>query len=92
MFRSIRTKQFREQLEALPANVQRQAEEAYALFKENPRHKGLHFSPVLTAGKNAYSVNIGDRYRAIGHLEGDTILWVWIGSHESYNRIVKQRR
>lgn len=92
MFRSIRTKQFRALFDALPASVQRQAEEAYVLFQKDPRHKSLHFSPVPTAGKNAYSVNIGDRYRAIGNLEDETVLWVWIGSHEAYNRIVKQRR
>ena len=30
-----------------------------------------------------------EHHRALGHLFGDTIEWVWIGTHEEYNQLVK---
>jgi hypothetical protein len=91
-FHSRQTPRFRKMLAALPADVQRQAERAYALFRENPRHGSLAFSPVPTAGRAMYSANVGEHYRVLGELRDDTMYWLWIGSHEAYNRIVKQRR
>ena len=35
------TRRFRELLDALPAHVQRQAREAYRIFRQNPAHPGL---------------------------------------------------
>ena len=40
------TRQFRELLAALPRHVRQQAREAYRLFRDNPRHPGLHFKRV----------------------------------------------
>jgi hypothetical protein len=34
-------------------------------------------------------VRVGDHYRALGRVEGDTITWVWIGTHEEYNRLAR---
>jgi mRNA-degrading endonuclease RelE of RelBE toxin-antitoxin system len=92
MFRSRQTPQFRQRLAALPADVQRQAERAYQLFRQNPRHPSLSFKAVPTAGDDMYSAHVGERYRVLGKLVGDTIYWTWIGSHEAYNRIVKQHK
>jgi hypothetical protein len=36
-----------------------------------------------------YSVRIGLEYRAIGVREGDTMIWLRIGSHAEYDRRVK---
>jgi hypothetical protein len=76
-------------LESLPQDVQRQAERAYQLFKANPRHPSLDFKPVPTAGHTRYSAKVGEHYRVIGSLRGDTVFWLWIGSHQAYDRIVK---
>lgn len=70
MFRSKRTKRFRQLFDALPEDVQRQAEEAYRLFQQDPRHGSLHFKHVPTAGQAAYSAHVGEHYRVIGYLEG----------------------
>jgi len=29
----------------------------------------------------------GAHYRAVGHLKAGQMTWIWIGSHEEYNRI-----
>jgi len=43
----------------------------------------------LKGGKgNRFSIRIGDHHRAIGRLIGDAVEWVWIGSHEDYNKLM----
>lgn len=84
--RSRRTKKFRALLAALPADAQRQARQAYEQFKMNPRHSSLRFKRISPANPTIYSARVGDHYRAIGILSGDTVTWDWIGSHEEYNR------
>lgn len=88
---SKRSKNFKKLYDALPEDVQHQALAAYRVFKQNPNHPSLGFKPVLTAGVDAWSVKVGERYRAIGYRSKDVIAWDWIGSHEAYNRIVKHR-
>lgn len=79
---------FRAMLAALPAHVQRQAREAYRLFRLNPAHPGLHFKKVY-ADPPIYSARIGISYRAVGVLDGDAIVWYWIGSHADYDELLK---
>jgi hypothetical protein len=33
---------------------------------------------------------VGEHHRALGHLVGDTVEWVWVGTHEEYNQLVKR--
>lgn len=86
--RSITTAQFWKRYEALPEEVQRRADKAYALWQLNPYAHGLYFKRV---GKQRpiYSVRIGQEYRALGVLEGDAVLWFWIGSHDEYERLLR---
>lgn len=73
----------------LPEQVRRRADSAYRLWRLNPYAHGLYFKLV---GRNRpiYSVRIGQDYRALGILEHDTIGWFWIGSHDVYERLLKQ--
>ncbi len=81
------TRRFREMLAALPAHVRRQAREAYRLFQQNRAHPGLHFKRVHT-DPPVCSARVGIGYRAVGVLDGETIVWYWIGSHADYDRLV----
>ena len=72
---SRRTKAFRQLYADLPEEVQRQVQRAYLLFKHDPAHPSLGFKAVITAGVQAYAVEIGAQYRALGTLRGDTIYW-----------------
>ena len=85
---SKRTKRFKQLLRTLPIEVQEQAHAAYRLFKDNPNHPGLFFKQVDTKPP-LYSVRIGLHYRALGVKEGDTIAWVWIGSHADYDKFLR---
>lgn len=86
--RSFTTARFWKLYDALPAEIQRRADNAYALWQENPQAHGLFFKRV---NKNLpyYSVRIGRGYRAIGIAEDDEILWFWIGAHDEYERILR---
>ncbi len=83
------TRRFRDLLAVLPAHVRRQAQEAYRLFQGNPAHPGLHFKQVHP-DPPIYSARVGIGYRAVGALDGDTIIWFWIGSHADYDKLLQQ--
>ena len=81
------TARFREALAELPASVQRQAREAYRTFIQNPHHPSLRFKSVH-ATRPIYAARISREYRAVGIVDGDTIIWFWIGSHANYDRLL----
>ena len=83
------TRAFRGKFAALPLQIQRQAREAYRFFRENPGHPGLHFKQVHP-NPPTYSARVGIGYRAVGILDGGTVVWFWIGSHAEYERLLAQ--
>jgi hypothetical protein len=86
--KSVTTSQFWKLYEGLPEDVKNRADGTYELWQINPHAHGLYFKRVGKK-KPIYSVRIGSGYRALGILEGDTILWFWIGAHDEYERILK---
>ncbi len=82
------TKKFWELYNGLPLEVRDLADKAYVLWQHNPQHPSLQFKQVDS--ENAiYSVRISRNYRALGVLEGGTIIWFWIGKHDVYDRILR---
>jgi hypothetical protein len=88
--KSHTTQRFRKALAALQDEVQEQARSAYRQFIRDPQHPGLRFKPVHPS-QPIYSARVGRGHRALGILEGDTIVWYWIGSHAEYDRMLTQR-
>ncbi len=62
-----------------------QAQKAFTLWEENPFHPSLRFK-CIHRKENVWSVRISRGYRALGILQGDTVIWFWIGNHEEYER------
>lgn len=83
------TRRFQELLSALPAHVRRQARDSYRLFQQDSAHPGLHFKRVIQ-DPPTYSARVGISYRAMGVLDGDTVVWFWIGSHADYDKTLGQ--
>ena len=81
------TRRFREMLATLPSAVRRQARVAYRQFLVDPGHPGLRLKQVRTPPPT-YSARIGAGHRAVGYLDGDTMTWVWVGSHADYDRLL----
>ena len=68
-----------------PADVQALAAKTYRLWCDNPNHSSLRFKKIK--GRDLFAVRVGAHYRAIGRMRGDTVQWIWIGSHEAYNNL-----
>ena len=86
--KSQATRKFWKFYARLHRNVQRRARKAYQMWKVNSHHPSLHFKRVDDE-EPIYSVRVSDDYRVLGFLEGDTIIWYWIGNHDEYARLLK---
>lgn len=69
----------------LPEPVQKTARQNFELLKDNPRHQSLHFKKV---GKY-WSARVGQDYRALAIKNGNEYIWVWIGKHDEYERLIR---
>jgi len=88
--KNVRTKSYRHCLKTLDGNIQELAELAFAQFLKDPESPVLANHPLDDTHrgqhqKGSRAVSVTRRYRAIYVVDGDTNVWYWIGSHESYN-------
>jgi hypothetical protein len=67
-------------------NIQKLADQSYELLKSNPRHPSLHFKKT---GKY-HSVRVGLHYRALAVDLPEGLLWFWIGTHDEYQRMIRE--
>ncbi len=72
--------------EQLLEPVQRISKEKFDLLKVDPRHPSLHFKKV---GK-LWSVRVGLNHRALAVEDGKDFIWVWIGTHDDYERMIRE--
>ena len=72
----------------LPGEIRRLADKNFELLKENPNHPSLQFKKV---GK-LWSARIGLAYRALAVKDGQDFIWVWIGTHDDYERMIRARQ
>ena len=82
------TRRFREAYTRLPEHVQRRAREAYRRFKDNPNHPSLRFKQVH-ATQPIYAARVGLGHRARAIIDGETVVWFWIGIHSEYDRLLR---
>jgi hypothetical protein len=78
---------FWEGYERLPVNIRRLSDQCYRVLKSNPRHPSLHFKKI---GKYR-SVRVGLHYRALAVQIPEGLLWFWIGTHDEYQRMIKEQ-
>ena len=89
--KSRTTRRFRDAFSGLPEHVKRQIRHAHQLFIENPRHPSLRFKQIHSV-LPVYSARVGLDYRALGVLEGDTVIWFWVGIHGEYEKLLDSMR
>ena len=73
--------------EKLPDPVQKVAEKNFELLKSNPSHPSLHFKKIGTV----WSVRAGINHRAVAVEDGSDFIWVWIGNHNDYDQLLKNK-
>jgi hypothetical protein len=83
------TEDFRKAFDRLPESVKRRARKSYRIWKNDPHHPGLDFKRVHTR-RPIYSIRVGMDWRALGIVDGNRIVWFWIGSHNAYDRLIAQ--
>ena len=83
-FQSFALPRFWELYDQLPLDVQAQADKQYTLFLQNPKHPSLRFKPVGPF----WSVRVSRSYRALAIRRGDVLIWLWIGTHADYDKII----
>jgi hypothetical protein len=88
--KSLTTPRFRKLYAALPQKDQALAQKAFQLWLDDPTHRSLRFKEVDPRAR-MYSVRISARLRALGIRNGDQITWIWIGDHDEYERLIKQK-
>jgi hypothetical protein len=68
------------------SRVREAARRSYRLFAENASHPSLRFKK-LGGYEHIWSVRINEQYRAVGERSGETVIWVWIGSHNDFDKL-----
>ena len=93
-YRSIVTPKFRDMIAKLPAHIQKEAREGFEAWQQDPAIVGWKRLKMMNSTADVFSVEIGLRYRAIGILskEHNAVVWVFAGSHETYNNFINVRR
>jgi hypothetical protein len=69
----------------LDKSIRNRVKKAYRLWSDDPFHPSLKFK-CINQEENIWAVRVTLGYRAVGILEGNTITWFWIGSHDGYER------
>lgn len=79
---------FRRRFDRLPPRVQQHAIASYRLWQCDPWNPTLMFKKI----GNYWSVRIDGGYRAMATRESERVTWFWIGSHDEYERLIKELR
>ena len=68
----------------LPQATQRIARRSFQRLKEDSSHPSLRFKKV----GSLWSARVGLSYRALAVEEEGDFIWVWIGTHNDYDKMV----
>ena len=84
---SSTTCSFRSRFQALPPEVRRLAVKNFRLWLRDPRHPSIQFKKVGTF----WSARVGSDHRAVAIAVEKRVEWFWIGPHDEYDRLIKNR-
>lgn len=83
---SVASRRFWRSFRELPRDVRKQAALAYEVWQCDAFHPSLHFKKV---GPDLWSVRVGLTHRALGQFDGGSLVWIWIGTHGEYDRLLR---
>ncbi len=73
--------------ESLPNEIREIANKNFKLLKTDPRHPSLQFKKIGIF----WSARVGFAHRALAIEDGEDFIWVWIGTHDEYERMIRGR-
>jgi hypothetical protein len=71
----------------LPGDTRKLADKNFKLLKENPSHPSLQFKKI----GGLWSARVDQAHRALAVEDDEDFIWVWVGTHDEYERILKGR-
>lgn len=80
------TAQFWQRYDNLPKEIRTLADRSFEHLRENSKHPSLQLKKV----GRFWSARVGQAFRALAIEDGDDLIWVWIGRHDEYERIVRE--
>jgi hypothetical protein len=78
------TPQLWERFEKLPESVQSLARKSFELLERDSSYPSLRFKKT----GRFWSARVGLNYRALAVEDGPDFIWVWIGDHDEYERLI----
>jgi len=69
-----------------------ESEGSYRLFVADPASVKFKAIKRLADGNQLCSARVTRDYRVLGVLVNDIVIWFWIGSHNNYERLIKELR
>jgi hypothetical protein len=81
------TPRFWEHYRNLPEEVRDLADKNFRLLQSDLRHPSLQLKKV----GNVWSARVRLAHRALAVEDGEDFLWVWIGTHNDYERLLRGR-
>jgi hypothetical protein len=70
----------------LPKEIQELADRDYRLMLNDPRQPSLRLKRVGPL----WSVRVGLHYRALAIEDESDLVWIWIGTHAEYDRLLQR--
>ena len=80
------TTRFWEQYRSLPEEMRNLADKNFRILRDSPWHASLQFKKI----GGVWSARVGLAYRALAVEDGNDLLWVWIGTHDEYDRLIRR--
>jgi len=84
--KSLTNRDFWQAYAALSPAGREAARKAYRLWKQNPQHPSLRFQKRGRYWRACF----GSGHRALAVSVPDGYLWFWIGTHDEYERLLRQ--
>jgi hypothetical protein len=79
------TETFWKHYQRLPTTIQRLADKNFALLEQDARHPSLQLKKV----GEGWSARVGRDFRALALESDDGLIWIWIGPHDQYDKLLK---
>ena len=87
------TRNFKKEYRRLPGNIQRQVDEALALFAENRWQAGLNYKRPRK-DRDRCTLRVNNKYRMIGIFGGEfrdgNVVWYSVCSHDACDKKIKR--
>jgi hypothetical protein len=72
--------------ERLPEHIRKLADKNFEILKFHPENPNLRLKKVGIF----WSARVGAHYRAIAKDRAEGLVWVWIGHHSEYDKLLKK--